>query len=601
MSAHHRVASFAGTPTSVLTTHPGATDPGATDPGAAAPGGPVHSPGSRGLAALPSTSPLAPLRALDVTKSYGARVVLDGIDVLAAPGQRVGVVGENGVGKSTLLRILAGIDVPDAGTVDRPRELSYLAQEPWFAETATVETVLADALAPLRGAAEAVEHWSTRLTDDPRAAERYAAALQFAEQHDAWDAERRASVAAARLGLAGLAGNRPVGTLSGGQRSRLALAALIAVRPVCVVLDEPTNHLDDDAMELLEEFLIGLPGVVIAASHDRVFLDRVCTQILDLDPSAFGTDGDGGRRYSINRSAGAGFSDYLRVRSEARRRWERAYLEQQREIAALRGAAAVDTTSIAPGRGPRDNDKFIHAFKGGRVDRTLARRVHDAQRRLSIAERQQLPKPPAPLRFQGSLGAAAGADGGIIVHISDLVVPGRVRVQRLDVTEGEHLLLTGLNGSGKSSLLSVLDGRLRPGRGIVRVSARRVGLLEQDVSFSDPAATARSTFERAAGGNAADTLIGFGLLPPGAIDTSVGALSVGQRRRLALAILVAATPDLLLLDEPTNHISLALATELEQALGASTGTVVVASHDRWLRRRWEGPVQSLSPDEKSVD
>ena len=589
MSAHHQVRSSTSRRDTVLT----------ADPGVATPGSHVDPADSPAPAAFPSTSPLMPLRALDVTKSFGTRVVLDGIDVLAAPGQRVGVVGENGVGKSTLLRILAGIDAPDAGTVDRPRELSYLSQEPWFAETATVADVLADALAPLRRAADAVEGWSARLSDDAGAADRYAAALQFAEQHDAWDAERRAAIAADRLGLAALAGDRPVGTMSGGQRSRLALAALIAVRPVCVVLDEPTNHLDDAAMELLEDFLIGLPGVVVAASHDRVFLDRVCTQILDLDPSAFGTDGDGGRRYSINRSAGAGFTDYLRLRSEARRRWDRAYLEQQREITALRGAAAVDTTSIAPGRGPSDNDKFIHAFKGGRVDRTLARRVHDAQRRLAIAERQQLPKPPGPLRFHGSLGAAGGTGGGIVVHVTDLVVPGRVSLERLDVAEGQHLLLTGLNGSGKSSLLSVLDGRLRPGRGVVRVSARRVGLLEQDVNFTDPDATARSTFDRAAGGDAVDTLIGFGLLPPRAIDTPVGALSVGQRRRLALAILVAATPDLLLLDEPTNHISLALATELEQALGASTGTVVVASHDRWLRRRWEGPVQSLSADENS--
>ncbi len=550
--------------------------------------------------ARPSAGPIAPLRADDVAKSYGGRTVLDGIDVLAVPGQRIGVVGENGVGKSSLLRILAGVETADSGTVVRPAELSYLAQEPPFADSDTVATVLADALAPLRATVSAVEQLSTRLSQDPQVADRYAAALQFAEQHDAWDAERRAAVAAHRLGLAGLAGDRTIGTLSGGQRTRLALAALIAARPVCVVLDEPTNHLDDDAMELLEDFLAGLPGVVIAASHDRVFLDRVCTQILDLDPNPLGTDGAGGRRYTINRAAGAGFSDYLRVRGEARRRWERTYLEQQREIGALRRAAAIDTSSIAPGRGPRDNDKFIHAFKGARVDRTLARRVHDAQRRLAVAERQQVRRPPALLQFSGSLGAHGGATGSV-VHLRDLVVPGRVSIRRFDVAAGEHLLLIGPNGSGKSSLLAVLNGRLRPRRGVVQVAARRVGLLEQDVTFDDPQVTARAAFERAAGPAAADALTGFGLLSPRAARTPVGALSVGQRRRLALAILVAASPDLLLLDEPTNHISLALATELEEALGSSSGTVVVASHDRWLRRRWDGSVRSLTDDTDTVD
>ena len=581
--------------TDTSNTDPSTTDTATTDPSmtdAATRGVADRDPAMPGLS-FPAGAAITPLRAEDLSKSYAGRTVLDGIDVLASPGRRLGVVGENGVGKSTLLRILAGIDAPDGGSVDRPQEVSYLAQEPPFSDTATVRAVLTEALAPLHAAVAAVEELSSRLAEDPRISDHYAAALHFAELHDAWDAERRTAVAADRLGLAGLAADRPAGTLSGGQRSRLALAALIATRPVCVLLDEPTNHLDDDAMELLEDFLIDLPGVVLAASHDRVFLDRVCTQILDLDPSAFGTDGSGGRRYSINASTGAGFSSYLRLRSQARRRWERTYLEQQREISALRRAASVDTSSIAPGRGPRDNDKFVHAFKGARVDRTLARRVRDAQRRLAVAERQQVRRPPAVLRFRGVLGAAAPTGGEPVVHIRDLVVPGRVAVDRLDVVAGQRLLLTGPNGSGKSSLLSVLRGRLRPTQGVVQVVARRVGLLEQDVSFDDPDATARATFERAAGPDAVDTLTGFGLLPAGAMQTQVRSLSVGQRRRLALAILVAASPDLLLLDEPTNHISLALATELEQALASSTGTVVVASHDRWLRRRWDGPAHAL--------
>jgi macrolide transport system ATP-binding/permease protein len=181
-------------------------------------------------------------------------------------------------------------------------------------------------------------------------------------------------------------------------------------------------------------------------------------------------------------------------------------------------------------------------------------------------------------------------------------VPGRVSVPLLDVRAGDKLLLTGVNGSGKSSLLAVLAGRLRPTGGSVAVAAGRIGLLEQDVVFDDPNASALATFADAIGAAAgyddpddetAELLGALGLLRPREINSPVGSLSVGQRRRLALAILIARAPDLVLLDEPTNHISLALAAELEDALGTSPGTVVVASHDRWLRQRWQGPAYPM--------
>lgn len=547
----------------------------------------------------------ADLVARDLVKSYAGRTVLDGIDVRARPGNRVGIVGENGVGKSTLLRLLAGLQQPDSGTIERPVEFAYLPQEPAFASTASVADVLAEALAPLHSAVRDVELLGAALVSDPAVTDQYSATLEWAQDHDAWDADRRAGLAAKRLGIDAIDGDRPVAELSGGERTRLALAAMIVTRPVCVLLDEPTNHLDDSAMELLEEFLISLPGIVIAASHDRVFLDRVCTGIIDLDPTAFGTDGLGGRRYSVGReitgeeSAGAetagGFTRYLESKAQTRARWERTYTEQQAEIARLREAGSIDNSSVAPGRGPRDNDKFIYSFKGSKVDRAVARRVHDAQRRLAIAERTQVRRPPAPLEFTAPLGSAPSnpmTDHNLI-EVRNLHVPGRVTMTRLDVPAGGSMLLTGANGSGKSSLLAVLCGRLAPVNGTVVVNAERVGLLPQDVTFADPEASARLTFERAVGPQAADSLGDLGLLRPGEVESPVATLSVGQRRRLALAVLVASSPDLLLLDEPTNHISLTLASELEEALGRTTGTTVVASHDRWLRRRWDGLQQAM--------
>lgn len=539
-----------------------------------------------------TATPAAALIGRDLTKSYAGVLVLDGIDLVASAGRRVGVIGENGAGKSTLLRLLAGVEQPDAGTVLRPADSAYLAQEPVL--TGTISDVLTQALAPLHRAVAEVERLGALLADESigRAgqcvADAYAEALEWAELHDAWDADRRAEQAAERLGLASISPERPVDELSGGERTRLALATMIAARPACVLLDEPTNHLDDAALELLEDFLVGLPGIVVAASHDRFFLDRVCTELLDLDPSALGTDGSAGRRYSYGRAGG--FTAYLAGKADTRRRWEHQFAAEQAQIADLRAAAAIDTTWIAHNRGPRDNDKFIYSFKGGNVERALARRVHDAQRRLAVAERRQVARPPDPLAFRQPVGIAAAEDAESAVHLRELQVPGRVSVPRLDVPTGGRLLLTGPNGSGKSSLLAVLAGRLRPSTGVVRVTAIRIGLLDQDVTFDDPGLSARSTFARAVGPESADLLGTFGLLRPRELETPVGALSVGQRRRLALAILVCTAPDLVLLDEPTNHISLALAAELEEAIGTSAGTVIVATHDRWFRRRWDGPV-----------
>lgn len=542
---------------------------------------------------------MAPLSlvARDIVRSFGDRAVLHGVDLVAMAGQPVGLVGENGVGKSTLMRVLAGVDAPDSGSVTAPDDLAYLGQEPAFEVGATVADVLRDVLAPLHDAVARLESLAGRLATDPtdptdptaeHAAEDYAATLAWAEQHEAWDADRRVHRAAAHLGLRDVARDRPVAELSGGERTRLALAAIVTRRPGVVLLDEPTNHLDDEAMEFVEDFLATTTGVVVVASHDRVFLDRVAAVVVDLDRSWFGVDGDGGGRYVGD------FTAYLAAKRAARRRWEDAYLVQRDELNELRVALRTTARRVAPDRGPRDGDKMGYDFKAGTVAKSVSRRVRDVERRILVVERERIPKPPRPLRFGAELTGADGQQAGR-VWVRDLCVRDRVRVDRLTVEPGGRVLVTGANGSGKSSLLAVLAGKLAPTSGDVQVTAHRIGYLPQDVTFADPRTTAHEVYAAAIRpGDEAAPLGELGLVHPRELGKPVGQLSVGQQRRLALALVVLSAPDLLLLDEPTNHISLTLAGELEEALGRSSGTAIVTSHDRWLRDRWDGPTLSLT-------
>ncbi|GGB24812.1 ABC transporter ATP-binding protein [Flexivirga endophytica] len=522
------------------------------------------------------------LQITDLVCSYADRRVLDGVSLSVIPGATVGLVGQNGSGKSTLLEVAAGRKDADGGTVHVPDDLGYYSQDSGLDPSATVAQVLYDALAPLHEGVARMEALAAQLDDRPESADEYARLLDWAMMHDAWDADRRAEVAAHRLRLDAIAKGRTVASMSGGERSRLALAALLTRRPEVLLLDEPTNHLDDEALDFLEQELNSMGGATLVASHDRVFLDRVCTAIVDLDPSHFGTDGRGGRLFTGN------FTDYLDAKRAARGRWQEEFEAQQEELNALRAAARTTNTDIAHNRGPRDNDKFIYGFKGQRVQATVSRRRRNAEQRIELLERERIPKPPAVMEFSGSFDRQPIAS----VMVRDIAVSGRLRCDRLDVAPGEHLLVTGVNGAGKSTLLDVIAGRRLPSSGDVQVRARQVGLLTQDVALPDRTATATALFEKV---DARISLSSLGLLHPRDHGRPVGELSLGQQRRVELALLIARQPDLLLLDEPTNHLSLALVDELEEALSASPVTVILASHDRWIRRRWTGRAIHLQP------
>ncbi|WP_328756673.1 ABC-F family ATP-binding cassette domain-containing protein [Streptomyces sp. NBC_00271] len=538
--------------------------------------------------------PQPALLAHDLVRDLGGRRVLDGISLTASPGHRIGLIGENGVGKSTLLRVLAGVDEPDAGSVTRPGDLGFHHQEMPYDADSTIAAVLDEALREAREDLAELDRLGEELgrapEDDPghrKLLDAYGRRLEQAQDRESWDADRRAALVLDGLGLGAFGHDRTLGSLSGGQRGRLALAALLVRRPSALLLDEPTNHLDDGAAVFLEEQIRGLPGTVVAASHDRAFLDAVCTDLIDLDPAV-----DGPVRY------GGNYSAYLSKKRAERERWERRYAEEQEELAELRHAAGVTAHRVAPLRGRTDNEKMGYGHRASRVQSQISRRVRNATRRLEELERTQLAEPPRPLRFAaGDLAARAEEGSRPLVSLHDVRVPGRLALDGLEVSATDRLLITGGNGAGKSTLLTVLAGRL-PAEGEVHRRRRlTVGLLTQDTVFVRPGRTVRDTYEQSLGAQRAEKvpLGSLGLMHETDLDKPVGQLSVGQRRRLALALLVARPPQLLLLDEPTNHLSPALCDELEAALGPGPGAIVVASHDRWLRRRWQGRELRLEP------
>jgi macrolide transport system ATP-binding/permease protein len=260
----------------------------------------------------------------------------------------------------------------------------------------------------------------------------------------------------------------------------------------------------------------------------------------------------------------------------------------------------VTARRVAPDRGPRDNEKMGYGHRAGRVQSQISRRVRNATRRLEELERTRVAEPPRPLRFAAGELAVRGEDGPRpLVSLCAVRVAGRLALDGLEVAAADRLLVTGGNGAGKSTLLAVLAGRLAAEGEVHRRRGLTVGLLTQDTEFERPDRTVRDTYELSVGPERAEEvpLGSLGLLHEADLGKPVGHLSVGQRRRLALALLMARPPHLLLLDEPTNHLSPRLCDELEEALGTpGPGAIVVAGHDRWLRRRWQGRELRLGTD-----
>ncbi|MFE7611204.1 ABC-F family ATP-binding cassette domain-containing protein [Streptomyces celluloflavus] len=516
----------------------------------------------------------------DVSHSYADRLLLDGVSLSVRPGERIGIVGENGAGKSTLLRIIAGAEQPDDGRVVRRADggIGHLGQTPGLRPDRTVQDTIDAALADLRDIERrlrSLERGLGRATAGQL--DEYGELLTLFELRGGYEADTRVDKAMHALGLERIAHDRLLGSLSGGEQARLGLACLIAASPEVMLLDEPTNHLDVAALDWLEDALLAHRGTVLAISHDRLFLQRIATAIVEVD-----ADRRGIVRY------GDGYGTFIAAKTAARRRWEQEYARWCEQIAQLTEFAAGTAHHVARGRAMKDGNKMAYDRDKGRVQASVSSRVRNAQERLRRLRDEPVPRPPDPLRFRAVPGT--GDAEGTLVHLDGVRVADRLAVDSLSVAAGERLLIHGANGAGKTTLLRVIAGITEPDSGTVRRRGR-IGFLAQEIPVTRPAEPLLTAFGRGLTGDAdelAGLLLSFGLFRERDLRVPVGALSAGQRRRLALARLLARPADLLLLDEPTNHLALGLVEELEEALAVWPGALVVVSHDRLLRRRFGG-------------
>ena len=552
------------------------------------------------------------LRLDGISKSYPDRRVLTDISFAVAAGERAALIGENGTGKSTLLRIVAGLEDADVGTVSAPGEVGLFHQQPPFSLDLTADEVLRDAAAPLRALGDEVTSAGEHLAahpDDPGAGTRLELALAEAERRGVWELDHTIDELVESLGIADIPRERPVREVSGGQLARFSLAWLLVRRPETLLLDEPTNHLDDRGAELLARMLHTWPGPVLMASHDRAFLDESVSHLLDLDPRPMphrqvdrvADASDAGAAHGVTRFTGT-YSQYVVARADELTRWQEQYEREQDELNRLRGRLHHDHRVGHPERGPRTEARGAKKFYSDRNATVVARRVNDARTALERLENEQVRKPPKHLRFNADRSFAAARragelPSGALVTASNVTLRDRLRPTSLALAAGERLLVEGPNGCGKSTLLEALAGRIAPDDGSVTVAPRgSVALLGQDAEVSGDDSV-RDTYEQLVGAELAARrpLATFGLIAGRDETRPVNSLSVGQRRRLDLALLLALPPDVLLLDEPTNHFSLLLSEDIERALGDYPGAVVVASHDRMLSRRWAGQRLELHP------
>ena len=538
------------------------------------------------------------LNAWNLAKSYGAINVLAAISFSIDANDRVGIVGANGVGKSTLLRVLVDQEQADAGSFQYAAsvEVGYLPQTTPEFYGRTIQDLIWESAGNLRQLEERMRQLEAQMaaTGGERLKallEEYGFVTAKFQDRGGYDLDYQIDLIFDGLRLSYLPRDRAVGTLSGGEKARVGLATLLLRSPDILLLDEPTNHLDFAALAWLEGYLSRYHGGMLIVSHDRQFLNRAVNRIFEIDEYDHHL-----KKYEGNYDA------YVQAKAAERAKWEEDYERQQEEIKELRKRIKESARQVGHAyRAPRDNDKYAKYFFAQRVDVAVARNVRAAEEQLKRIEADPIPRPPELIRVNSQFNGEP-MQSQVVIGVDHLTKCWGARRVLDDVSVtielDARIVLVGPNGAGKTTLLKLLAGLETPDQGTAQVVASaRVGYLPQEANDLDLERTVLETYRYGQVGYEAAfvaKLIGYGLFRLEDIHKRVGQLSVGQQRKLEIARLMAQQPNVLLLDEPTNYISLDVLEAFESAILNFPGPVIAVSHDRWFIQRFGGQVWELS-------
>jgi ATP-binding cassette subfamily F protein 3 len=515
---------------------------------------------------------LAALNSVD--KFYGGQTVLEGANLELHSGTNTAVIGRNGVGKTTILRLLSGAEVPDGGSVFLREDTSFglLRQETGVPSNATLQEFVEGSFKDLTDLGRTLAELESAGLDDPSRYEEWELIHGRFKRRGGYERRARQDAVLHALGFRGRE-DGVVSQLSGGERTRLDLAQLLMKQPELLLLDEPTNHLDIEMRDWLEKHLKRYPGCALVISHDRTFLDKICDRTAEVSR--------GGIRVAKgNPTACRDFwGRQFRVQQVTRR-------NQEKEQARLSAA------SIRMRRWARQNEK-------------LHRRARSMERRLERHENMMINVPEGPVRST-RFGFPCGPSGEMVIqaeHLSKGYASPLFQDVNTVVRSQERIALVGPNGAGKSTLLRVLLGEVNSDdpRGRVRFGARvRVGLYDQTLRNVNPKATLVEELVRLVGDVKAHNLLGRFMFPYEAQYKRIADLSGGERARLALLRLTLSESNLLILDEPTNHLDVEMIEALEDALRNFTGTLLIVSHDRQFIERVSTKIWELRNGKLSV-